>query len=139
MTPRQRSAEAYRQIRESGLVEKRKKEVFDLIWNHGPMTGAEVARRIKAKRNVWSQSESIRNRISDLRDMGLLIDVGGERDPDTGKMNTLWDWSGEMPEKPEEKLTKYEQGYEAGFAAAKRIYGPKSYEEQDEINQGRLF
>lgn len=84
---RQTSIEAYRAIEESGLLSKRRWEVYRHVWHHGPLTQNEAA-RILTPGNV---SGTISGRFSELKEMGLLIEVGKKNDPITGKSNYLWD------------------------------------------------
>lgn len=96
---RETSIEAFRTIEENGLLSKRRLQVYKLLFDHGPATGAQVARAYNAAFGRTSASETIRNRITELRDMGCVKEVGIVLDEQTGMKVTLWDVTRNLPTK----------------------------------------
>ena len=91
------SAEAFNKIKEEGLLSKRRLQVYEVLYEHGPLVGSQIARRVKKNFGSWCQSETIRNRLTELRDMGAVVERGEALDPQNGRRVILWDVSGELP------------------------------------------
>lgn len=71
------SIETYYSIKNSGLLSDKRLKVFDIFWEHPDgLTGTQVANIFKNKHPSAEHSETIRNRITELRDMGVISEVG---------------------------------------------------------------
>lgn len=98
---RDTSAEAYHAICDSGDVGKQQKRVYEYIYRHGPCTGNEVAKGLYSHHNSGPRA-----RITELKEAGLLKEVGRVDDPITGRRAIQWDVTSEMPKKIETKTCK---------------------------------
>lgn len=94
---RQTSIDIYHQIQNDGLLSKRRWQVYDILYQHGPLTGGEVASYMKSIHGVRGFSESVRNRLTELREMGAAREVGETSCPVTGNQVILWDVTGDLP------------------------------------------
>ncbi len=71
------SIEVYHSIKNSGLLSDKRLKVFDIFWeNPNGLTGTQVSHIFKSKYPTSEHSETIRNRITELRDMGVLYEAG---------------------------------------------------------------
>jgi hypothetical protein len=101
---RRTSIEAYHQIQDQGLLGRLQFLVYQLIFEHGPVTQAEVW-----KRTVGYQIRSITPRFSELEEMGVIEAVGERPCEYTGNVATIWDVTPNLPVKPAKKITKPEE------------------------------
>ena len=71
------SIETYHAIKNSGLISDKRMKVFDIFYkNPQGLTGAEVSEIYKKNNPTSQHSETIRNRITELVQMGVLAEVG---------------------------------------------------------------
>lgn len=95
---RETSLEAYRKIQEDGLLSKRRWEVYESLFKCGPATAMGIFnfmaqyRGNKVAANVYA-------RLSELRDMGCVREVGDQVDPMTRMRVILWDVTKSLPVK----------------------------------------
>lgn len=99
---RKTSIEAYNTIKQNGLLSQRRFEVYDFVFHNGPVTAKQVWKTI----NPNVATGGITTRLSELRDLGLIDEVGLRIDETTGMNVTLWDVTGKLPIKPEKKKKK---------------------------------
>lgn len=85
---RKTSVEAYDYIRASGVLGERQMRAYDCLYSQGPLTARELSDR--AGEGMWK-------RLSELKEMGLVEEVGEVKDPDTRMTVILWDVTGEKP------------------------------------------
>jgi len=73
----QNSMDAFNHIKKNGLLSDKRLKVYQ-IFVHNPkgLTGSEVSDIYKQNYPSSQHSETIRNRITELRDMGVLDEVG---------------------------------------------------------------
>ena len=73
----QNSLDAFNHIKKNGLLSDKRLKVYQ-IFVHNPdgLTGSEVSDIYKKNYPSSQHSETIRNRITELRDMGVLDEVG---------------------------------------------------------------
>ena len=104
------SIETYHAIKNSGLISEKRIKVFDIFYlNPEGLTGAEVS-EIYRKENPTSQhSETIRNRITELVQMGVLTELGVVECQFSKRNVTKWCCIDKMPIPLEKKLTRKEQ------------------------------
>lgn len=99
------SAEAYRHIQESGILGRRQKEVYDILYHSGPLTYNQVYEVLKEKYGGrWTGINS--SRLTELRDMGAIKEVGTAQDEFSKMKVILWDVTDQQPVKPPAKETK---------------------------------
>lgn len=117
---RQTSIEAYNTIKENGLLSKRRWEVYQTLYEHGPLSQVETSFSLRGKLD-WG----INPRFSELKKMGLIIEVGKTIDPRTGQTVLLWDVTSNLPKKFEKP-----KRFKCNACAGKGYF---------EESQGRLF
>lgn len=88
---RQTSLLAYTAIKESGLLGKRQKQAYEVLYAHGPLTGNELSEIMKIS-GQWK-------RCSELKKRGLAIEVGERDCRITGNLCILWDVTDNLPRK----------------------------------------
>lgn len=93
---RQTSIEAYQTIKENGLLSKRRMEVYEELYKNGPLTPKQISVSLKGHPNFgyWK-------RLSELREMGIVSEVGKVECPYTKQTVILWDVNDRLPEKIE--------------------------------------
>ena len=92
------SLETYRNIRENGLLSKRKWEVYDIVYKHGPITANEIVRMSKRKYPNGNAS-SFNARLSELKTMGVAVEVDKTTDKVSGNSCFLWQLTDSLPTK----------------------------------------
>jgi len=100
------SIETYHEILNSGLLSEKRQKVYDIFYhNQRPLTGAEVSQIYKANYPSSQHSETIRNRITELKEMGLLCESGNVDCSFTGRSVMSFMTTNNLPEKLEKKET----------------------------------
>lgn len=100
---RETSIEAFNQIKDDGLLSQNRLRVYSIIYKYGPLTGAQVAALYYSKHGRTSASETIRNRITELRNFGVVKETGKTIDEHTGMKVLVWDVTSKLPIKLETK------------------------------------
>lgn len=95
------SVAVYKEINESGLLSKRRLEVYNILATFGEMTSGEVFSKIMKERDMNGISQS-RARFTELRQMGVIEEVGTKKCRVTGHNVILWGITNQLPK----KLTK---------------------------------
>lgn len=103
---RETSREAYHKVMESGLVGRRQKQVYVILYDHGPLPGSQVANRFYDEYGKTARSETVRNRITELRDKGVVREVGYVIDTTTNMRVILWDVTDNGPVRPTKKISR---------------------------------
>lgn len=85
---RQSSIEAFKHIKENGLLSARRFNVYEFIVLHGPCTFKQID---MALRQPTITSGSYSGRLSELRRMGLIKEVGTTKCPVSGNTVILWE------------------------------------------------
>lgn len=99
MTSRRTSINIYRQIEADGLLSKRRWQVYSTLFKHGPLTGTQLSKIVRSSFGGWSLSETIRNRLTELRDAGAVAELGEVKCPINGNQVILWDVTDQLPKK----------------------------------------
>ena len=102
---RKTSLETYQKIKDNGLLSKRRMEVYDMLFHHGPLTANEIVRKAKLLHPKTNPS-SYNARLSELKRYGLAIEVGEKEDDVSGNNCFLWDLTDNLPVKPDTKTKK---------------------------------
>lgn len=89
------SIRAYEEIRESGLLGKRQKHAYRVLFHKGPLTGQELSREMGIP-GQWK-------RCNELKLRGLAREVGEKICSVTGRNVLLWDVTSNMPKKAKKK------------------------------------
>jgi predicted transcriptional regulator len=98
---RETSIETYRSIKEDGTLGRLKFQIYEFLFNHGPASIRDAARHFKGQ-----YSNSLSTRFSELRNVGVVREVGSTTDPVTGRRVILWDVTKNLPVKLE-KVTSH--------------------------------
>lgn len=96
---RQTSIEAFNTIKEKGLLSEKRFRVYAILFEFGPLIGSEVSKIYKAGYGQGSNSETVRNRLTELRNLGCIKEVGFAIDPITGMNVIKWDVTARLPMK----------------------------------------
>lgn len=98
---RETSFEAYRDIRDSGLLSKRRFQVYEILYVYGPMTGGELFREMKKKYGMTVPTNSnVTTRLGELRERGSVRELGVRRCKVSGQTVILWDVTKNLPSEP---------------------------------------
>ncbi len=101
------SIQTYRAISESGLLSEKRLKVFDIFYeNPEGLTGAEVSELYRKNNPTSQHSETIRNRITELVQMGVLVEVGVVTCRFSNRNVMKWRCIDKMPIPLEKKQTK---------------------------------
>lgn len=106
---RRTSIKVFHQIKQEGLLSRRRLQVYEVLFGGGPLTGAQVADIVKKRYGAWGHSETIRNRLTELRDSGCVVELGEVACPISGRQVILWDVNDQLPKKLEKSETKVDQ------------------------------
>lgn len=93
---RKTSIEAYNEIKKNGWLSARRWEVYDALFKHGPLTRSEID-AVSEIRGAYKSHISAR--LVELREMGVVEELG-EKVCSVTKMNViLWDVTDKLPKK----------------------------------------
>lgn len=101
MTTRATSAEAYQEIKDSGLLSKRRFDVYEELYLGGPGTQTEVVHRLWAKipgKKMVGQP-SFTPRFAELERLGVIVETGERQCTITGKRCIEWETTTNLPVK----------------------------------------
>lgn len=90
---RETSIEAYNHLKETGVLSKRRFQVYHEVFRNGPITAGEVFKYGDSHNVVKG---SVCARLTELREMGLVKEVGERICRLTGKTAILWDVTSRM-------------------------------------------
>lgn len=96
---RETSIEIYNKIKETGVLSRRRFEVYGVLFENGPLTGGQVKKILVSKQYVNGVSETVRNRITELVKMGAVKELGSVPCPVTGNTSILFDVTANYPKK----------------------------------------
>lgn len=96
---RQTSIDVFNKIKESGLLSRKRLEVYSVLFEHGPLTGAQVTSIMRQKGFISTVSETVRNRITELHKMKAVDIVKTVKCPITSQTVIQWDVSNKLPVK----------------------------------------
>jgi len=72
---RQTSIDAYRKIEAEGLLSKRRWQVYDILYEFGPMTGGECfAKLIEKHKFQFPTNSNVTTRLGELRGLGCAME-----------------------------------------------------------------
>jgi len=102
---RKTSRIAYKQIQEQGLLSQRRFEVYEALFYHGPLTANEAREHIGGHVPL----NSVSPRMAELKDRGVVVEVGEKICSVTGKKAILWDVTDSLPVEPPKRETSKEK------------------------------
>lgn len=94
MNIRQTSIDCYNQIKEEGLLSKRRLEVYLAIMKKAPCTSSEAMVGNLSSTNILSQS---RARFTELRELGVIYERSERKCKITGRNVIEWDLTDRLP------------------------------------------
>lgn len=97
---RQTSIEVYREIEASGILSHRRWEVYSALYKNGPLTRNEIAPFV----NIPGYHSNISARLTELREMGIVMEVGEKLCSMTGNSIILWDVTDQLPRKLRQRI-----------------------------------
>lgn len=96
MPVRKTSIDVFRQIEAEGLLSARRMEVYRILFEHGPMTTNEVFQHARLHGNPNYRHNS-HARMSELRELGVVEELGTKECSATGRTAILWDVTDSLP------------------------------------------
>ena len=87
---RETSLAAYHSVMNDGIVARMQRAAYELLYNHGPLTGREIDR-------IKNDCPDFHKRLPELRDAGLAREVGTRICQVTGRVVIAWDVTSAMP------------------------------------------
>ena len=98
---RRTSIVAYHAVIDSGVVGRRQKEVYQVLYDRGPMTTNEIFRAIHGVTSI--NQPNIHARCRELCDLGLIEEVGTKICQFTKKRVIVWDVTDQLPVKSQKQ------------------------------------
>lgn len=96
---RKTSIEAYKEIQSSGLLSKRRWQVYDILFQHGPLTRGEVDKKFREMFGHGQNYSNVSARLNELRECNVAEEIGTRKCPITNMNVILWDVTGKLPKK----------------------------------------
>lgn len=133
---RDTSIDAYHAIQENGLLGRRQWQIYDVLYRHGPLTYAGVCNFLQGEMMIHISPHGLGSRFSELREMGVIKEIGQEPDPVTKMTVLVYDVTSGIPEKKNKwKKSKKEiiEELNAELARAKSLLARCRCKIQDEL------
>ena len=93
MNIRQTSIDCYNEIKQQGLLSKRRLEVYEALYTSAPCTSSEAIRNAKTTFGVFGVS----SRFTELRNLGVIYEKGEKQCTITGRNVIEWDLTDKLP------------------------------------------
>ena len=101
---RETSIKAYEEIKASGLLSDARFFVYDTVFHNGPITAGECFLKMQeANTGHTVVKGSVCARLTELRDLGCVAEVGKKICQLTGKTAMLWQVTKNLPVKLEDR------------------------------------
>ena len=94
---KQTSTDTYNKIKASKLLSKRRFEVYEALFQFGPLTANDVVRRMKSSGHYEANQTGWNARFSELEKMGVIEEVGRKNDDVSGHECIVWDVTDKLP------------------------------------------
>tara|TARA_R110001599_G_scaffold93854_1_gene244508 strand:- start:326 stop:736 length:411 start_codon:yes stop_codon:yes gene_type:complete len=118
MNTRQTSIDCYNQIKQEGLLSKRRLQVYESIYNSAPCTASEV---FKDKNLKTNQS----GRFTELRDLGVIYEKGERLCSITGMNVIEWDLTDRLPVNVKNSNKTKKQKVDCALNSLRELYKNK--------------
>lgn len=99
---RRTSISTYHQIKNEGLLSRLRLIVYQDVFEHGPCTMMDT--NLRLNKGTYSNG-SFTSRFSELRRLGVIVEVGTTKCKHTGRTAIIWDVTESLPKKLEKKET----------------------------------
>ncbi len=104
---RQTSIQTYHKIMDDGLLSLRRGEVYEVLFRIGPATASEVFNEYLKTYGKRISTNGSGSRLSELRDCGVVQELGTKACSITGHNVILWDVTDQLPVKPKKSKTEF--------------------------------
>tara|TARA_R110002050_G_scaffold81507_1_gene174281 strand:- start:132 stop:557 length:426 start_codon:yes stop_codon:yes gene_type:complete len=118
MNMRQTSIDCFNEIKQEGLLSKRRLQVYESIYNSAPCTASEVFKEKNLKTN---QS----GRFTELRDLGVIYEKGERVCSITGRNVIEWDLTDRLPITVKNPNKTKKQRLDAALNSLRELYKNK--------------
>ena len=125
---RQTSIDCYNQIKASGLLSKRRLEVYEALLSTAPCTSSEAIRNAKTTFGVFGVS----SRFTELRDLGVIYEKDTRPCKVTGRSVIEWDLTDNLPIKLQKKTTTKTDRKNQALDALRELYKRKTVTIEDD-------
>lgn len=105
---RQTSINAYKEIKNEGLLSKKRFEVYSALFKKGPLTATQIVDNINTYTSP-SVGYNVHARLGELKELNVIDEYGTKKCPLTGKTVILWDVTNKLPRKPSKKAVLLKQ------------------------------
>ena len=127
MNTRQTSIDCFNQIKNSGLLSKRRFETFEAIMKIAPCTASEVQKSI-----IYNNGgRDCMKRISELRDRGVIYEKDVRPCKVTGRNVIEWDLTDRLPIKIKNPNKTKKQRLDAALNSLRELYKNKDSTNED--------
>lgn len=104
-TTRRTSLDAFRKITQEGLLTKRRLEVYEALYHHGPCTASELAETLPGKQNRTIGS-NVHARLGELRTVGVAMELPPRTCSISGMKTIVWQVTDQLPDNAKLKEKK---------------------------------
>lgn len=118
MTHRETSVAVYKKIKEEGLLSRKRFEIYEILFQSGPLTASQIAKRMKGFKSE-AVGANVHARLGELRETGCIQELKSVCCPVTGNTVLNWDVTAKLPKKLV-KPTRIKCGYCNGFGYLKQ-------------------
>jgi len=101
MKHRETSIQAYETIKYTNLLSKKRFAVYETLFKYGPLTATGIADRIPHNKSP-SVGFNVHARLCELRDRGVVQELGVIECPFTKMKVINWDVTPNLPKNPEQ-------------------------------------
>ena len=123
MKIRQTSIDCYTQIKQEGLLSKKRLEVYRAILKKSPCSSGEAFATMTTKENQISQS---RARFTELRDLGVIYEKGEKKCSITGRNVIEWDLTDRLPVNIKKPKTTKQHRIDDALNSLRELYKNKN-------------
>ena len=127
MNIRQTSIDCFNQIKEEGLLSKRRLEVYEALLSSAPCTSSEAIRNAKTTFGVFGVS----SRFTELRDLGVIYEKGEKQCSITGRNVIEWDLTDRLPVDFKSSNKTKQQKKNAALNSLRELYKNKDSTNED--------
>ena len=127
MNIRQTSIDCFNQIKNSGLLSKRRFETFEAIMKIAPCTASEVQHSI----NYHNGGRDCMKRISELRDRGVIYEKDVRPCKVTGRNVIEWDLTDRLPVNIKNTNKTKQQKKNLALNSLRELYKNKDSTDED--------
>ena len=128
MKTRQTSIDCYTQIKQEGLLSKRRLEVYEALLSTSPCTSSEAIRNAKTTFGVFGVS----SRFTELRDLGVIYEKGEKKCSITGRNVIEWDLTDKLPVNIKKTNKTKKQKVDDALNSLRQLYKNKNISTVDD-------